>query len=253
MGATRFEYRHRFILHVILFVLGFTAPWMYLPIWPTAGESARALSEPAWLALSTQLYRLGVLTYSDAVHIILVLALLLTALGAFFRIWGAAYIGNATITSGNMRGDRLLADGPYRRTRNPLYLGTILHTLGIALLMPPSGALFAIVTLWILQLRLAFAEESFLTQRFGEAYTAYKNTVPRFLPPLKPLLPSAGTTPHWLSAILGEFYFLGAFLTLAIFGWSFDRNLLHQGLIVSFGIAIVIHGFLLTRKPASAF
>ena len=251
MGATRFEYKHRFLLHVILYLLGFTAPWMYLPIWPAADQSTRALSEPAWLALSTQLYRLGVLTYSDAVHIILVVALILTALGACFRIWGAAYIGNATVKSGDMQAGTLLADGPYRRTRNPLYLGTILHTLGIALLMPPSGAIFAIVTLWVLQFRLVFAEEPFLTAQFGAAYVAYEQAVPRFLPPLQPLLPSAGTRPHWLSAIAGEFYVLGAFLTLAIFGWSFDRNLLHQGLIVAFGISIVLRGVILTRKPAA--
>jgi protein-S-isoprenylcysteine O-methyltransferase Ste14 len=252
MGATRFEYKQRFLLHVFLFVLGFTAPWTYLAVWPGGDQSTRALTEPAWLALSTLLYRGGVLTYLDAVRILLILALILTALGAFFRIWGAAYIGNSTVKSGAMHAGTLLADGPYRRTRNPLYLGTLLHTLGISLLMPPSGAVFAIVTLWVLQFRLALAEEPFLTQQLGEPYIAYKNTVPRFLPTLKPLLPAAGARPHWLAAIAGEFYVLGAFLTLAIFGWSFDKNLLHQGLIVAFGITIVLRGIILTRKPQTA-
>ncbi len=80
----------------------------------------------------------------------------------------------------------MLADGPYRRTRNPLYLGTLLHTLGVTILMPPSGAVFAVVLLWIFQVRLALAEEPFLAARFGQPYLDYKKAVPRFLPATKP-------------------------------------------------------------------
>lgn len=251
MGATRFEYRFRFAIHGIIYLLGFFAPWTYLSVWPTGDLSARAMNEPAWLALSTLLFRQGWLTYSGAVLALLIFALVFTGLGAWLRVWGAAYVGSSIVKSSSMHGEALLADGPYRRTRNPLYLGTLLHTIGISLLMPPSGAIFAVVLLWIFQVRLALAEEPFLTAKFGEAYVAYKNAVPRFLPMPTPQVPSAGIKPHWGQAILGELYFLGAFCTLAAFGWSFDRTALRQGLLISLGLAIVARAFLPRAPEAS--
>jgi hypothetical protein len=143
-----------------------------------------------------------------------------------------------------MHGEVMLADGPYRRTRNPLYLGTLLHTLGVTILMPPSGAVFAVVLLWIFQIRLALAEEPFLAARFGAAYQGYKNAVPRFLPSPKAQIASAGVRPHWVQALLGEIYFVAVFLVLAIFGWSFNAQPLRQGLIVSVGLALVVRAFL---------
>lgn len=247
MPATKFEYRFRFYIHLLVYALGFFATWTYLPFW-NANLSTQANNEPAWLELSTLIYRQGWLTYSSAVMVLLVVALVLTALGAIFRIWGTAYVGASIVQSQTMHGTTLLADGPYRRTRNPLYLGTLLHTIGIALLMPPSGAIFAIALLWVFQFRLAFAEEGFLAAQFGQPYLDYKTAVPRFLPAPSPAVPSANLKPHWLQSVLGEIYFIGAFLTLAIFGWGFDRTLLRQGLLVSLGIAIVIRAFL--PKPA---
>jgi hypothetical protein len=174
----------------------------------------------------------------------LVIALVLTGLGAWLRVWGAAYVGSSIVKSPTMHGEAMLADGPYRRTRNPLYLGTLLHTLGVTVLMPPSGAVFAVVLLWVFQVRLALAEEPFLAARFGEAYVEYKKAVPRFLPSPKALVASAGVKPLWVQALLGEIYFVAVFLVLAIFGWSFNAQPLRQGLIISVGLALVVRAFL---------
>ena len=76
----------------------------------------------------------------------------------------------------------VVADGPYRYMRNPLYLGTMLHTLAVALLMPLSGALFAVVAIAIEQMRLIGGEEAFLEGKLGERYLAYKQAVPRIVP-----------------------------------------------------------------------
>jgi protein-S-isoprenylcysteine O-methyltransferase Ste14 len=151
-----------------------------------------------------------------------------------------------------MHGGSLLADGPYRRTRNPLYLGTLLHTLGIALLMPPSGAIVAVVLLWIFQVRLARAEEPFLTARFGQAYLGYAARVPRFLPVPTPQVPAAGAHPHWLSAIFAELYFLLAFLVLATLGWTFDGTTLRRAILISLGLWLIARAFLPRPMPAQA-
>lgn len=253
MKATRFEYRFRFWIHVLIYLLGFLAPWTY---WTSSNLGTQANAEPLWLELSTLLFRQGWLTYNAAVLALLAAALVFTGLGAWLRVWGAAYMGADVVQSKIMLGaDRVVADGPYRRTRNPLYLGTLLHTIGIALLMPPTGALFAIPLLWIFQVRLALAEEPFLEARFGQAYLEYKARVPRFLPTPAPQVAAAGHAPRWGQALLGELYFLGAFLTLAVFGWSFDRTVMRQGLLISAGVAIIARAFVSrtvapTVKPA---
>jgi protein-S-isoprenylcysteine O-methyltransferase Ste14 len=253
MKATRFEYRFRFWIHALIYVLGFAAPWTYLAFWNSGSLGAQALNEPAWLEISTLLYRQGWLTYNAAVVALLIAALIFAGLGAWLRLLGTAYVDASIVQSNAMHaagaGGGLLADGPYRRTRNPLYLGTLLHTIGISVLMPPSGAIFAIALLWVFQVRLALAEEPFLAARFGQPYLDYKNAVPRFLPAPTPQVASAGLAPRWGQALLGEIYFVGAFLTLAIFGWSFDRTALRRGILISLGVALIARAFV-PRTPA---
>jgi hypothetical protein len=142
----------------------------------------------------------------------------------------------------------MLADGPYRRTRNPLYLGTLLHTIGLAILMTPSGAILAIALIWIFQVRLALAEEPFLAARFGQPYLDYKAAVPRFLPSLRARVAAAGKQPHWLQAMLGELYFLAAFLVVAVWGWSFNAQPLRRGILISLGVWLIVIALMHPKK-----
>lgn len=238
MRASRLEYRLRYLLHTLLYTLGFWAPWTRFT--PGLGLTSKS----TWLVLSATLARQGWLTFPGAVQLLLAVALAFTGLGAWLRLWGTAYVGSGVVTSGSMHGETLLADGPYRRTRNPLYLGTLLHTIGISLLMPPSGALLAVALLWLLQIRLALAEEPFLEARFGEAYTAYRTQVPRFLPAPRPLVAAGGVQAHWFQAVLGEFYMVGAFAVLLVWGWSFNTTPIFRGLLICLGISFVLRAFL---------
>lgn len=235
MHATSFEYRLRYPLHLAIYLVGF---W---PFWePWLGLSTKS----SWLTLSAALARQGWLAFQPAVALLLVVSLLFAFSGWAFRVWGTAYLGSSVVQAPGMHGAALLADGPYRHTRNPLYLGTLLHTVGIALLMPPAGAVFTIAAIWILQVRLALAEEPFLTRQFGEAYRRYMERVPRFLPSPRPLAAAAGVRPHWGQALLGEIYFLGVVVTLLLFGWSFNATPLLQGILISLGLAIIVNAFL---------
>jgi len=236
--ASSFEYRFRFILHAIIYVLGFWSPWLY---W---GNVLNLTDKSTWLVLSSDLARTGWLGFGESTIAVLVLALILTGLGAWLRTWGTAYVSTGIVQSRTMHGNTMLADGPYRRTRNPLYLGTLLHTIGISILMPPSGAIFAVALLWALQIRLALAEEPFLTAQFGQPYLDYIARVPRFIPALTPRVPAAGATPHWVQAVLGELYFTCAFLVLAILGWSFNAHPMQQGILISLGVWLVVRAFL---------
>ncbi|MGA8938336.1 MAG: isoprenylcysteine carboxylmethyltransferase family protein [Acidobacteriaceae bacterium] len=248
MQATRFEFRYRMAIHAVIYILGFTAPWLFLK--SIAGVPGFTTSS-TWLVLSALLTRRGWLGFDAATVTLLVIALVLTGLGAWLRVWGSAYVGAGVVKSPTMHGEVMLADGPYRRTRNPLYLGTLLHTIGVTILMPPSGAVFAVVLLWIFQMRLALAEEPFLAARFGQPYLDYKAAVPRFLPAPTAQIAAAGASPRWVQALLGEIYFVSVFVVLAGFGWNFNAQPLRQGLIISVGLWLVVRAFM-PRAPQDA-
>ena len=239
MQASRFEYKYRFLIHGVIYLLAFQVPW---------NNSLNLTDESTWLILANMLWRHHLLSFMVAANVILVVAMVFMGLAAWLRTWGSAYVGASVVHSDSMHGDALLADGPYRRTRNPLYLGTLLHTIGLAILMTPSGAIFAITLIWILQIRLALAEEPFLTARFGQPYLAYKAAVPRFLPSLRALVPAAGQQPHWLQAIVGELYFIAAFFVVAIFGWSFNTLTLRRGFLITLGAWLIVRAFMPAKK-----
>jgi protein-S-isoprenylcysteine O-methyltransferase Ste14 len=251
MKASAFEYRFRFAIHALIYLFGFLAVPAALLISPDLKEIVGFTSKSTWLVLSSTISRAGWLTFSAATVALLVVALVFTALGAWMRVWGAAYVGAAVVRSGSMHGEAMLADGPYRRTRNPLYLGTLLHTIGIAILMTPTGTIVSILLIWLFQIRLALAEEAFLTQRFGQPYLQYKAAVPRFLPTPKPQIPAAGKRPRWVQALLGELYFVAAFGVLATLGWGFNAQPLQQGLLISLGVWLVVRA-LLPAAPKEA-
>jgi protein-S-isoprenylcysteine O-methyltransferase Ste14 len=235
MHATKFEYKFRFLLHAVIICLGFWAPWCEALGWTRLRT---------WLVLSSLLSRTGLLSFIAATNLVLIVAIVLIALGAWLRIWGAAYVGASVVQSRGMHGEALLADGPYRRTRNPLYLGTILHIIGLAILMPPSGAIFCVALIWLLQIRLALAEEPFLTQQFGAPYIEYRNAVPRFLPAPTPQVAPAGRPAHWLQGFFGEIYMVGVVITFVVFGWNFNSTLMIRGVLISLGAWLVVKALL---------
>jgi protein-S-isoprenylcysteine O-methyltransferase Ste14 len=241
MKATKYEYRFRWLVHAIIICLGFWAPWC---------EALGWTRQSTWLVLSSMLFRAGLLSFSAATNAVLIAAIVLVTLGAWMRVWGASYVGASVVQSGAMHGQEMLADGPYRRTRNPLYLGTILHILGLAILMPPSGAIFCVGLVWLFQIRLALAEEPFLQQQFGATYAAYRKAVPRFLPALTPQVPAAGKRAQWLQGIFGEIYMVGVVITFAAFGWGFDARTMVRGVLISLGAWLIVKA-LLPRAPQS--
>ncbi|HEY5329888.1 MAG TPA: isoprenylcysteine carboxylmethyltransferase family protein [Acidobacteriaceae bacterium] len=240
MKATPLEFRFRYIIHAVIYLLGFTTPWNYwLHIDPTGFQSH------SWGILASKLGS-GTLAWFN---VLLLFAILMASLGAFLRTWGAAYLGAGIVQSHDMHGDSVLADGPYRHFRNPLYLGTFLHTFALALLMPPSGSLFAIVFIGLFQLRLIFAEEPFLAARLGQPYLDYCKRVPCILPTLTPRVPPSGAHPRWLQGILGEIYMIGVALSFAVFGWRYDAFFLTKCVVISLGVSLVVRAIAPRTAP----
>ncbi len=234
MRATALEYRLRFPLQTVVVILGF---------WPFWEQWLGVSTKSTWLTLSAALARAGWLGFQAATVVLLMAALLFTVLGAWFRVSGSAYIRASFRDPTRMPGDARVA-GPFRYTRNPLPLGTLLHVFGIALLMPPVGALFAITLTWILQVRLALSEELFSENCCGQSYHDYMARVPRFLPAPRPRMPASGIAGRWGQACLSEIYYLGVVITLLFFGWHFNATPLFQGILISFGAGIVVQALL---------
>lgn len=81
---------------------------------------------------------------------------------------------------------RLVARGPYRRVRNPMYLAVLAVAWGEALLAAsPLLARYALGMLVVLHLLVVAWEEPRLARAFGEAYERYRGRVPRWLPRLR--------------------------------------------------------------------
>ena len=78
--------------------------------------------------------------------------------------------------------DALIEEGPYRYSRNPLYVGLLALSLGLALLLPTFWGLVLFPAAVLLILWGAIRpEEQFLHQRFGAPYEDYTRRVRRWL------------------------------------------------------------------------
>jgi protein-S-isoprenylcysteine O-methyltransferase Ste14 len=113
-------------------------------------------------------------SYGGGILLILGIALAAIASGLFKRA-GTPVIPFEPSTA-------LVTSGPYRFTRNPMYLGLVLILVGAATLFGTLGAFLPIpVFVWIIQTRFIVGEEHFLEEIFGEQYLAYKGRVRRWL------------------------------------------------------------------------
>lgn len=236
MGATKIEFRLRMAINAAIIILGFAAPWI------EAWGIGKRVSTMEWLALA--LSRTGLLRFNVATPLVITIAALIAACAAIMRVWGTAYLGPATVHSMSMRAGAMMADGPYRYVRNPLYLGLWLMVAAMAFLMPPTGALVSLVLLTIFLFRLIRGEEVFLSAELGEPYRAYLRAVPRIIPRLRNPLPGMGSRADWFRALLAEMTPVGVFLALAIFSWRYDHQLMVRVILICLGISIVVRAFL---------
>jgi protein-S-isoprenylcysteine O-methyltransferase Ste14 len=111
-------------------------------------------------------------------------------LGAIFFVAGLALSIAGFVTQKRAGTDpipfnpstRIVAHGPYRFSRNPMYLGLALWTLGIAFLVDCVWMLLAVLVGLVLIDRLVITrEERYLERKFGEEYLSYKRRVRRWI------------------------------------------------------------------------
>jgi protein-S-isoprenylcysteine O-methyltransferase Ste14 len=85
--------------------------------------------------------------------------------GESIRLWAAGHLEKSK---------EVTQSGPYRYTRHPLYLGSSLIGIGIAVVSNNQIAAVIVITYMLLTLTAAIrSEEAHLREKFGDAYDAY--------------------------------------------------------------------------------
>lgn len=193
MKATRFEFEQRFwIICAIYFAAFFLSAVDHTPFiaW------ARHLIAPS--------ISRGSLEPESFERLVIGAGALLVFLSAALRTWGAAFLRTTVVHDTAQHSEMLVADGPFRYTRNPLYLANLPMAIGIGVLASRLGFIFLVLANWIFVYRLIFREEEALRQNQGESYRAYLARVPRFWPSLHPRFPAGNLRPRWGQAFGGE-------------------------------------------------
>jgi protein-S-isoprenylcysteine O-methyltransferase Ste14 len=163
-----------------------------------------------------------------------------TLAAAALRTWAAAYMSSSVVHDPRVHDSRLVADGPYRYLRNPLYLGVILIACGIALMASRSGFVLLVVAVTFFQYRLTLREEQALKATQGESYRRYLVAVPRMIPSLRPRVPAGGMRPRWGQAFYGELFMWGFALTFVLFVATGNNRILTWGCIGATALVLLM-------------
>ncbi len=110
-------------------------------------------------------------------------AWLLLIIGFLIRVWATFYFYEHKMKVILLRPQKtLITSGPYRFSRNPLYLGgNVFIFFGAALLLgSPSGIFITALHLPLVDLFIRREEEQ-LEKSFGEEWQSYKNQVRRWV------------------------------------------------------------------------
>ena len=209
MRATDFEFRHRFWVISALFFAAFAC----------YGFDNRT-SAQVFARLLGQDTRFGL-------QLVFAFGALLTLLAAWIRTWASAYLHSSVVKDGDIHTDRLVADGPYRHLRNPLYFGTVLLGVSFGLMANLVGFFLLVVGLTIFVLRLIGREEAELEAVQGAAYRRYVRAVPALVPSFEPRVDASGARPQWRQAFFGEAMMWIFGLGCAVFAITLNVKILY--------------------------
>lgn len=144
---------------LLIYVIGYVIGWLIDRIWP-------------WPILSGG--RHVIMTILGWLLIGLAMAIVIAAL-AIFR-------SRKTGIYPTQPASEIVSNGPYRFTRNPMYVGMTSFYIGLALLMNLLWPLLMLpIAAAILERYVIRREERYLREAFGEAYEEYCRRVRRWI------------------------------------------------------------------------
>ena len=204
MQATRFEFRARWWVSFLIIVVAFLAYFI----------DHTGFSEAFVLGLAA---RVGTSPTDNWYRLFFCVGTLLLAACAGLHTWASSYMKLDVMVDSRIHTNRLLADGPYRYVRNPLYLGNIFLALGLGLVASRLGFLILSLGMTVFHIRLILREEAELVRDQGEPYQRYCAAVPRLFPSLTPRIPSGSNVPHWGQAFRVQVVYWSLALAMGVF------------------------------------
>jgi protein-S-isoprenylcysteine O-methyltransferase Ste14 len=203
MKATNWEFTNRATVFGLIFAVTF-------PLYTLDHQnSTSALAD--WL--SGRFHWDG----DSTARILFACAALLLAIAALIRTWASAYLQASVVYAADVKSESLVADGPYRWVRNPLYFANVLMIVAMGAMMSRLGFVVAVILMLVFCYRLIFREEGELRASQGASYEAYLKAVPRMWPSLWPRVRSAGRQPRWSEGFKAEGWYWGFAAALIAF------------------------------------
>ena len=236
MRATNWEFKNRAMVFGLIFGLSFCVYFL------DPQNSAAALAN--WMAS-----RAG-MDSNLAARLLFALATCLLVAAALIRTWASSYLHATVVYASEVKTASLVADGPYRHTRNPLYFGNILLAIGMGAMMSRPGFFVAVLAMLLFCYRLIFREESDLQANQGAQYDLYRKAVPRLWPALRPGTASAGRRASWAEGFKAEFWCWGFAMSVAFFAITLNTTAFF--IIMAASIAVLWLSTRLIQRKAGA-
>jgi protein-S-isoprenylcysteine O-methyltransferase Ste14 len=223
MIASEFEYRHRFWMILLVYVLAYSF------------YNVENLN----ILYAVVPWNQGVPHRDMLVRLLYAAAAMLAAAGALLLTWSTAYRPQTA----NPHRPSFSVGGPFRYVRNPQYLSYFLLILALGTFQSVLGFPVMLLGETLLLLRLVRREERCLEQEFGDRFLLYAQRVPRFLPFFRPRAEDHGQLPRWRQAFWEQAFQWGFVATLLAFAFT-----LSDPIGYAFGSATI--GFLVLQKLA---
>jgi protein-S-isoprenylcysteine O-methyltransferase Ste14 len=236
LQATHFEFRYRSPLNLAHFAIAYLCYYL---------DDINVVQAVVWWAADGDEVRARTLS-----HLIFAFAALLVGLAAVIRTWAAAYLRSAVVHDRQLHTNAIIAEGPYRRVRNPLYLGTFLLTIGLGSLMSRLGFAILVIGAAIRIARLIEREEAELEAQQGDRFREFCRRVPRLIPALTPRIPAGGVAPHWGQALWGEAFMWAFFAAMVVFAITLETRVTWMVMGVALAIWFLQNILRLGRRPS---
>jgi len=203
MRATNWEFSNRALLFGLIFAFSF--PLYFLD------HQNSTVGLANWLGSRLQ-------RNADLIaRLLFAFAAILLIVAALIRTWSSAYLLSGVVYASEVKTESLVADGPYRQVRNPLYFANVLMVIAVGAMMSRLGFFVALVAMLVFCYRLIGREEAELQASQGEPYKDYRNAVPRLWPALWPRIASAGRQAKWADGFKAESWYWGFAAALVAF------------------------------------
>jgi protein-S-isoprenylcysteine O-methyltransferase Ste14 len=105
----------------------------------------------------------------------------LLCIGSLLYIAGMAFFVMSLKVIVDTAPNELFSSGPYRFTRNPLYVAATMVFLGICIATASIALTAYLAASFVLQHFMILAEERICLERYGKAYEEYTQRVPRYI------------------------------------------------------------------------